>query len=71
METNEIDNRIKEILTNCEKNALVFICQTIQTEYGMDYCIGRIKDILLKNNNFTIKNAIAHLEIELIEQKLY
>lgn len=71
METSEINQKIKDILNNCEKNALVFICNKIQTEYGMDYCIGRVKDILLKNQNFTIKNAIAHLEIELIEEKLY
>lgn len=71
METNEINEKIKQILNNCEKHSLVFVCNKISTEYGMDYCIGRVKDILLKNKQFTIKNAISHLEIELVEEKLY
>lgn len=66
-----IDSKIKNILSKCDKTALVFICQKVQTEYGMDYCIGRIKAILLKDRNFTIQNALSQLEAELIEQKLY
>lgn len=71
METNEIDNKIREKLMSCDKNRLVFICNKIQTEYGMDFCIGRVKDILIQNKDFTLSNALTHLEIELVEQKLY
>lgn len=76
METQEQKNEkiealIKQKLTDCDKSGLVFICQKISTEYGMNYCIGRIKSILLKDKDFTFQNALSQLEAELIEQKLY
>lgn len=71
MNTQEIDQKIKEVLDSCDKTGLIFVCNKIQTEYGMDYCIGRVKSILLENRNLSLRNAISHLEAELIEQKLY
>lgn len=73
METTEINEKIKAFLNDCDKHSLVFVCAKIQTENGMNDCIKRIKNLLLKNKDvhLTLKGAIGHLEMELIEEKLY
>lgn len=67
-ETREaLENEIRK----CSEHKMPYICSRISSKEGMDIIVNKVRNTLKSNPEFTLLNAIGHVEMELREIDLY
>ncbi len=66
-----VKKELQEVIKNCSENKMPYVCKRIQTEDGLNYVTNEVISVIKENPDFSIENALGHVEISLNETSLY